>query len=76
MKFRGSQSLNDKFDGSKWRTLNLPHDWAVELPFEHYDSKLRDDIPCSRTATSRWAAAILKQRGAGIGASSRFRPAT
>jgi beta-galactosidase len=25
------------FDDSKWRTLNLPHDWAVELPF------VRDD---------------------------------
>jgi len=23
------------FDDSKWRTLDLPHDWAVELPFEH-----------------------------------------
>jgi len=23
----------DKFDDSKWRPLNLPHDWAVELPF-------------------------------------------
>lgn len=22
-----------KFDDSKWRILNLPHDWAVELPF-------------------------------------------
>ena len=22
-----------KFDDSKWRTLSLPHDWAVELPF-------------------------------------------
>jgi len=22
-----------KFDYSKWRSLNLPHDWAVELPF-------------------------------------------
>ena len=22
-----------KFDDSKWRPLNLPHDWAVELPF-------------------------------------------
>jgi len=21
------------FDDSKWRSLNLPHDWAVELPF-------------------------------------------
>jgi len=24
-----------KFDDSKWRGLNLPHDWAVELPFVH-----------------------------------------
>ncbi len=23
----------DKLDDSKWRDLNLPHDWAVELPF-------------------------------------------
>src|SRR5579863_8645853 len=22
-----------RFDDSKWRDLNLPHDWAVELPF-------------------------------------------
>src|ERR1039457_6861371 len=22
-----------KFDDSQWRPLNLPHDWAVELPF-------------------------------------------
>jgi beta-galactosidase len=22
-----------KFDDSQWRSLNLPHDWAVELPF-------------------------------------------
>jgi beta-galactosidase len=27
----------EKFDDSKWRLLNLPHDWAVELPF------VRDD---------------------------------
>lgn len=24
-----------KFDDSSWRSLNLPHDWAVELPFVH-----------------------------------------
>jgi beta-galactosidase len=24
-----------KFDDSDWRALNLPHDWAVELPFVH-----------------------------------------
>jgi beta-galactosidase len=23
----------EKFDDSKWRPLNLPHDWAIELPF-------------------------------------------
>src|SRR5215470_2590067 len=23
----------EKWDDSKWRPLNLPHDWAVELPF-------------------------------------------
>ena len=23
-----------KFDDSKWRSLDLPHDWAVELPFD------------------------------------------
>jgi beta-galactosidase len=27
------------FEDAKWRTLNLPHDWAVELPFE-YDKEL------------------------------------
>ena len=28
------------FDDSKWRKLNLPHDWAVELPFV-WDEDLR-----------------------------------
>jgi beta-galactosidase len=28
----------DKFDDSKWRALNLPHDWAVELPFVRDES--------------------------------------
>src|ERR1019366_9547499 len=27
------------FDDSAWRTLNLPHDWAVELPFVHDDAE-------------------------------------
>jgi beta-galactosidase len=31
------QFATAKFDDSKWRSLNLPHDWAVELPF------VRDD---------------------------------
>jgi beta-galactosidase len=25
----------EKFDDSRWRTVQLPHDWAVELPFVH-----------------------------------------
>jgi beta-galactosidase len=29
-----------KFDDSKWRKLNLPHDWAVELPFVHDDEQM------------------------------------
>jgi beta-galactosidase len=29
----------EKFDDSKWRELNLPHDWAVELPFVHDDEQ-------------------------------------
>jgi beta-galactosidase len=28
----------EKFDDSKWRSLNLPHDWAVELPFVDDDA--------------------------------------
>jgi beta-galactosidase len=28
-----------KFDDSKWRSLNLPHDWAVELPFVRDDEE-------------------------------------
>jgi beta-galactosidase len=31
------------FDDSAWRTLDLPHDWAVELPFVHDDSGGRDN---------------------------------
>ena len=27
----------EKFDAANWRSLNLPHDWAVELPFVHDD---------------------------------------
>ncbi|HEU5457817.1 MAG TPA: beta-galactosidase GalA [Terracidiphilus sp.] len=28
------------FDDSKWRKLNLPHDWAVELPFVNDEKQL------------------------------------
>ena len=29
------QFATEKFDDSKWRALDLPHDWAIELPFVH-----------------------------------------
>ena len=28
----------EKFDDSRWRPINLPHDWAVELPFVRDES--------------------------------------
>jgi beta-galactosidase len=28
-------ALDMKFNDADWRTLDLPHDWAVELPFEN-----------------------------------------
>ena len=31
------------FDGAGWRRLNLPHDWAVELPFVHDDKGDEDN---------------------------------
>lgn len=30
-----SQAAQADFDDSAWRSLSLPHDWAVELPFVH-----------------------------------------
>ena len=34
----GSGASADKFDDSGWRKLDLPHDWAVELPFSERGS--------------------------------------
>src|SRR5690242_14310147 len=28
-------AIDPRFRDSAWRSLNLPHDWAVELPFEY-----------------------------------------
>src|SRR5208282_1783194 len=30
----GSGPAAERFADSHWRVLNLPHDWAVELPFD------------------------------------------
>jgi beta-galactosidase len=29
----GGTAIDSRFNDGSWRTLNLPHDWAVELPF-------------------------------------------
>jgi beta-galactosidase len=31
-------ALAQNFDDSKWRSLDLPHDWAVELPFANVNN--------------------------------------
>ncbi len=31
-------AIDPRFRDSAWRTLNLPHDWAVELPFVYKDN--------------------------------------
>ena len=31
-------AIDPKFDDSKWRKLDVPHDWAVELPFVYKDN--------------------------------------
>src|SRR5687768_5822560 len=31
-------AIDPRFKDSAWRTLNLPHDWAVELPFVYKDN--------------------------------------
>jgi beta-galactosidase len=36
----GSGASDSKFDDGGWRPLNLPHDWAVELPFSERGSGL------------------------------------
>src|SRR5258705_1792101 len=32
-------AIDPRFRDSVWRTLNLPHDWAVELPFVNVDNR-------------------------------------
>jgi beta-galactosidase len=32
-------SASDKFSDQAWRTLDLPHDWAIELPFDRSSDK-------------------------------------
>ncbi|HEX4803208.1 MAG TPA: glycoside hydrolase family 2 TIM barrel-domain containing protein, partial [Myxococcaceae bacterium] len=40
---RAPGALSAGFDDSQWRRIDLPHDWAVELPFQNGEDKsLRD----------------------------------
>ncbi len=32
-------AISTAFDDSNWRTLDLPHDWVVELPFQKSDNR-------------------------------------
>ena len=62
------------FDDSAWTGVNLPHDWAVELPFAPSDNPpAGKTIRAPRTASGRWAANIPRPASAGIGASSTSR---
>ncbi len=58
------------FDDSDWRSVDLPHDWAIELPFTERPRAVR-----ARDST-RWAEPIRQPASAGIAVSSTFRPRT
>ena len=64
------------FDDSGWTAVNLPHDWAVELPFAPSMNPPPPDktIRAPRTASGRWAANIPRPASAGTGAYSTSRP--
>jgi beta-galactosidase len=32
---QNSGPASERFNDTAWRTLDLPHDWAIELPFDH-----------------------------------------
>ena len=53
------------FDDSDWKPVDLPHDWAIELPF-------KNDPALSAKVSIRSAAIIPRPASAGTGASSSF----
>jgi hypothetical protein len=53
------------FDDSDWRAIDLPHDWAIELPFQN-------DPALASKDSIRWGGSIRRQASAGIGESSSF----
>ena len=42
---RSSGPAAEKFDDKSWRTLDLPHDWVIELPFDKTADKLHGYKP-------------------------------
>ena len=47
------------FDASNWRQLNLPHDWAVELPFDrHAPTRTTDSNPSAPISSPTASAGI------------------
>ncbi|MFI3283408.1 MAG: glycoside hydrolase family 2, partial [Rikenellaceae bacterium] len=47
----GAQEMN--FDDSTWRTVDLPHDWAIEGPFSINNDCRMGALPISGTGWSR-----------------------
>ena len=51
-----SGPASEKFNDTAWRTLNLPHDWAIELPFD-MNAEIEPRLQTGRAGLSQ------KQRG-------------
>ena len=63
----GSGPANVWYGDASWRTVNLPHDWAVELPFDktadaqHGSKALGHDFPSNSVAWYRRAFELPKE---------------
>ena len=54
----GDGPANAAFDDRAWRTVNLPHDWAVEMPFDgnaspSHGSKAENTITAKNITTTQ-----------------------
>ena len=55
-------AIEPKYADTAWRTVNLPHDWAVELPFVN-----SPNYDVSHMVISLWVVCFLKQVSDGTG---------
>lgn len=39
--------ITERFNDSAWRSLDLPHDWAIELPFDRTADGGHEFKPCA-----------------------------